>query len=343
MAMVIMMGITKEGNWLVYTGMRRSKKWRIGITMIIIGVAIGLTVGGGIQVHNEQKQVRNDTWKTKQRKIHVVYGGHMHNMHHIRKKEQYGPQKEDTTQTTNKEKHRIQWGIENNIRNLLDVTYLGDMIQRIAQRWWTHGRHDEMKGGGNNPTKGDRYWAPALNQWTIDVGTKVTQSVQKMSTIGKAELAYGTAQHVDWDNIQGGIAQLNMRGWNSDGGTGEIDRETLFAQLGKTRMLAVVLVDHHRTKALLPNMEREVETQWTGGGTGRSGKITWAHAPARYTSVGGVSIGLHPVIGRYAQAKPVADKWGRWVSQDIQGKEGVTTIIGTYGPTGSEMKQDEWD
>jgi len=82
-------------------------------------------------------------------------------------------------------------------------------------------------------------------------------------------------------------------------------------------------------------MEYEVEEKWTGGGNKRCDRVRWAHAPAQSTHVGGISIGLHPIIGRYAQKKPVIDKWSRWVSQEIQGKKSIVTIIGTYGPTGS--------
>ena len=50
---------------------------------------------------------------------------------------------------------------------------------------------------------------------------------------------------------------------------------------------------------------------------------------------GGISIGIHSVLGRYATTKPRVDKWGRWVEVDIVGKNNtMTTIIGTYGPTG---------
>ena len=45
----------------------------------------------------------------------------------------------------------------------------------------------------------------------------------------------------------------------------------------------------------------------------------------------GVSLPIHPVLGRYAPAKPRVDKWGRWVEIDIIGKNKmVTTIVGTY-------------
>ena len=59
--LVTLIGITKEGNWMIYTGIRRSRKWRVVTTVIIVGMTVGLTAGSGLQIHNEQQQVMADS------------------------------------------------------------------------------------------------------------------------------------------------------------------------------------------------------------------------------------------------------------------------------------------
>jgi hypothetical protein len=61
----------------------------------------------------------------------------------------------------------------------------------------------------------------------------------------------------------------------------------------------------------------------------------WTHSPARNRHIGGISIGIHPIMARYASKRTRIDKWGRWVEVDLVGKKNkITTVIGTYGPTG---------
>ena len=121
-----------------------------------------------------------------------------------------------------------------------------------------------------------------------------------------------------------------------------MQRKLLFNNLAHNRALVLILVDHRRQKHEIANMEYEVVEEWTGDCTKTKEKVSWAHSPAWNKHVGGISIAIHPVLGRYATAKLRVDKWGRWVEVDIIGKNTtVTTIVGTYGPTGSSRSGEQ--
>ena len=146
------------------------------------------------------------------------------------------------------------------------------------------------------------------------------------------DLFYKQEQTNNWANIEGGLYHINMAGW---GDTAGMQRKALFNNLAHNRALVVILIDHQRMEDQVAALEYEVESEWVGGNTNMTEKVRWAHSPARNNRIGGISIGIHPVLGRYATTKPRVDKWGRWVEVDIVGKNNtITTIIGTYGPTG---------
>ena len=188
----------------------------------------------------------------------------------------------------------------------------------------------QRKGGKS------KLWSKAMSAWG-HVSTQAAKIASAPMYIGH-DLFYKKGGHMNWNNVNGGVVQLNMNGWGSSDG---IHNRALFANLAWTKTLVVILIDHRRTAGNISSLEYEIENAWTGGGMG-SGKVKWAHATARNKHVGGVTIGLHPIIARYASNRVRCDKWGRWVEIDIVGKKGkVTTIVATYGPTGSSSSGDD--
>jgi hypothetical protein len=103
--------------------------------------------------------------------------------------------------------------------------------------------------------------------------------------------------------------------------------------------MIVVLADHRQT--IPSNMETEMNLKWTGAGKGPNPH--YGHAAPISSRVGGVTVTIHPILGRYV-TDPLKTKlkksygdnrgWGRWASVYLC-SQNKTLIIGTYGPTGS--------
>jgi hypothetical protein len=78
-------------------------------------------------------------------------------------------------------------------------------------------------------------------------------------------------------------------------------------------------------------MEYEAETYWTGGGKSYIERPLWSHAYANNNLIGGISIGIHPILKKHADPQSnKADKWGRWSSVELIGKKRIIKIIAVY-------------
>ena len=113
------------------------------------------------------------------------------------------------------------------------------------------------------------------------------------------------------------------------------------------RAMVISIVDHRKTKAQTSGVEWEVNGQWVQNATG-SMRPMWVHAPAKTNDIGGVSLGIHPALKRYAH-KSVHDTrgWGRWIGIEMQGKQtdrrtGKIVILATYGPTKGDGDSSMW-
>ena len=92
-----------------------------------------------------------------------------------------------------------------------------------------------------------------------------------------------------------------MAGWDYTAG---MQRKALYNNLAYNRALMVILIDHQRMDDQVAAIEYEVESEWVGENVNMTEKVRWAHSPARNNRIGVISIGIHPVLGRYATTKP---------------------------------------
>ena len=137
------------------------------------------------------------------------------------------------------------------------------------------------------------------------------------------------------DINKGKIVSLNMQGWGA-----MIERRLLWNQLTYMKAMIVVLIDHRRTQTQLKGIEAEARINWIGEQT--KWKARWQHVPTHNSKVGGISIGIHPIISRYVIKDTTGQdhrKWGRWTCTHIGGKNKIA-IIGTYGPTKNEGEKE---
>ena len=69
------------------------------------------------------------------------------------------------------------------------------------------------------------------------------------------------------------------------------------------------------------HLEYEINKEWIGT-TKRGRTARWVHAPAKNNKIGGIALGIHPALNRYAH-KEIHDNrgWGRWVGIELRGKK----------------------
>ena len=122
---------------------------------------------------------------------------------------------------------------------------------------------------------------------------------------------------------------------------------TWWAELAAQQALVAVVSDHGLGKDNTVSTEIQAQQGWVG--TECEHKAVWAHAPARRVQTrggavqwhGGVSVGVHPILARYAVPNGKIDdarNWGRYCGIKIAGKGGEhrtgnLAVIGVYGPT----------
>ena len=126
----------------------------------------------------------------------------------------------------------------------------------------------------------------------------------------------------------GKVISLNMQGWGAS-----IERKLLWNQFTYMKAKIIVLIDHRRSQTQLKNIEVEAKINWIGEET--KWKAKWQHVPTHNSKVGGISIGIHPTLTRYAIKESLGQdyrNWGRWTCMHIGGKNKMA-ILGTYGPT----------
>ena len=145
-----------------------------------------------------------------------------------------------------------------------------------------------MNKKGQN--KGDECWAKAAQAWND------CRHVTKGMFVGD-NLFYKKIKWRGWNNIKGCIQYINMGGW---GEKNELDLRAMFNQMAWTKTLIIVLIDHRREAHNTSQIEFLAQQAWTGGGKGENEKAMWTHSPARNRHIGGISIGIHPIMARYA-------------------------------------------
>jgi hypothetical protein len=200
-------------------------------------------------------------------------------------------------------------------------------------------RNPERMTPHESPAKEDP-WETVLTKWGA-TGKNIKEHISELLSIGDHDLFYGERPKTDWNKVQGNITCLNMNGWTGD--DKEVKRTALFAHLADTGTLVFGLIDHRRTTAEIKSAEYEIETLWTGSNSENREKPGWAHAPAKTRHIGGISIGIHPILKRYTDMGSIhADKWGRWTTIDLVGKHRIIKIIAAYRPVESEGNDTMW-
>ena len=183
---------------------------------------------------------------------------------------------------------------------------------------------DSTKGyRGEGPMDSNEYWA--------ETPKHIENKLIETTTIGHN--IWKKAENKDIN--KGKIVSLNMQGWGAN-----IERRLLWNQLTYMKAMIVVLIDHRRTQTQLKGIEAEARINWTGEQT--KWKARWQHVPTHNSKVGGISIGIHPIISRYVIKETIGQdhrKWGRWTCTHIGGKNKIA-IIGTYGPTKNEGEKE---
>ena len=70
-------------------------------------------------------------------------------------------------------------------------------------------------------------------------------------------------------------------------------------QLSEMRTLVAAIIDHRKTKGQTMHLEYEINKEWIGT-TKRGHTARWVHAPAKNNKLGGIALGIHPALNRYA-------------------------------------------
>jgi hypothetical protein len=203
-----------------------------------------------------------------------------------------------------------------------------------------HHKHTQGKQGPNRVTNANEKMSSCLKAW----GKTACTAIGQMTTTGDDLFWDVQRPELKWDKLTGCIAHLNTRGWSHEN---ELSRKATWEQLAHMGSLVVSLVDHRLTKARTRSLEYEVAERWIGTKK-RSDRPLWIHAPAKTASIGGVSMGIHPALRRYAH-KPIHDprKWGRWAGIELKGRAtqsrtGFVVLINTYGPVISKDYGSMW-
>ena len=203
-------------------------------------------------------------------------------------------------------------------------------------------RRTKKQGTRRDPRKqrGDTQHAWSLGAW----GRTTTTAIGQMMATGDDLFWEPPRDELDWANMRGCIASLNTRGWANDC---TLQRRATWEQLASMRAMVVAIVDHRRIKANTSAVEYEVAEQWVGN-TDRKCKPLWVHAPAKTNKIGGVTMGIHPALRRYAHATFTDSRgWGRYVGVEIRGEStanrtGYVVIIAVYGPCHSDGDDSMW-
>ncbi|HIB78244.1 MAG TPA: endonuclease/exonuclease/phosphatase family protein, partial [Flavobacteriales bacterium] len=191
-------------------------------------------------------------------------------------------------------------------------------------------KENNSRGKANRTSKdrGDQHFNNTLKMWKTQ-HTDDMEDIGKLNTIGH-DIWYSSPPKLQWNNLQGNICALNMRG------RGEmLDRQNLWSAMAKSHTMIIILSDHRCTEPQLKNFQTEIEDGWIGLNTER--RMKCIHSPARNKHVGGITIAVHPIISRYITLDTPFQLddprgWGRWTCTALAGKEKII-IIGTYGPT----------
>ena len=212
-------------------------------------------------------------------------------------------------------------------------------VPKKSQSTIINERHRKMrqgKKGENRARRTDNKWAGRLETW----GDTTIQELGALMSTGDNLFTHPTHEgELEWHNLIGSIASLNVAGWSPER---EMQRKIAWSQMADMRALAVSIVDHRRVKAQTNNVEIEVNAAWIGDTKEDDCKPLWVHAPAKTSLIGGVSLAVHPALRRYAH-KQIHDGrgWSRWAGielrgHEINGRTGHVIMIATYGPTPSD-------
>ena len=123
---------------------------------------------------------------------------------------------------------------------------------------------------------------------------------------------------------------LNIAGWGN-----EQDRTPLWNYLHNSKTSVIAIIDHKNTLSGINSIEYEMTKHWTK----IKEKPSFAHAEAKNRHIGGITLAIHPSLGRYKQPTTLTEDprgWGRWTGTALKGKDKTLYIIATYGPTPNE-------
>ena len=172
--------------------------------------------------------------------------------------------------------------------------------------------------------RGDELFAPMLHRWA-----KCNKSQTPITGETKGhDLWHNSPPNIEWKSIIGSMMSINMQGW------GEPHQRNLpWQMLARTKTLAAVIIDHRQYNH--SNVEMEMVDRWTGVGNGK--EASFGHVKPTSKQAGGITIALHPILGRYRERhKSDFDDprgWNRWAQITLRGREKLL-ILGVYGPTG---------
>jgi len=95
------------------------------------------------------------------------------------------------------------------------------------------------------------------------------------------------------------MMSINMQGWGEPH-----QRSLVWQMLARTKTMAAVIVDHRQYNQ--NNVEMEMVDRWTGVGKGK--EASCSHAKPTSRQAGGITIALHPILGRYRERGNVKNK-----------------------------------
>ena len=191
------------------------------------------------------------------------------------------------------------------------------------------------KKNGRAQDRGDNRWMHTLQPWEEATIDKETTELWHKGD----DLWYTESPEVTWDTLETTAVTLNIAGWGR-----EQDRIPLWNFLHNSKTSVVAIIDHKNTLTGINNIEYEMSKHWVK----LKEKPKFSHAAAANRHIGGITLAIHPCLGRYAQPTNLTEDprgWGRWTGIALKGKNKTLYIIATYGPTPNEnedAKESMW-
>ena len=121
---------------------------------------------------------------------------------------------------------------------------------------------------------------------------------------------------MSWSKVRGKITAINLAGWGDF-----VNRQVMWKRLAYNKTMIMIIIDHKITENGRINMQNEIELGWMG--TNKEHKAKWSHTMAKNRHIGGITMAVHPILGRYGRVTHDCHDprgWGRWTSMEFWGK-----------------------